>query len=1101
MVDYVKLRTDVVLSSIMGLEPPIDEYIESLDGNVLAKEDMAVMAMNASPPIYSMRDLGSALPPSKMVIPDDYQSYLAGHTKISTSALKDWPMANEDNDFGEHHPFGMNSNCCPLLHNAAHGEPHYVDHLFDYVKNYAQTHKDGERAMRLSKEDAMLYGDPKISMLDLYNKDLNRDYGADEDWESKKREYLANQFGLLPFLFGLEWHSEGEAERFYNILQELSTTPAYDSPEAKTLLNKFQEKTGVRWDRYLRNWRDRFTPLSAWWQRPSDRSGPTVSAPMDMPNAQLISPYLNDEPGHNYHWWKPYQFHGGVGRSSNSLKSIMNQSYPNVFNNGWLSDFLLDGVQIDGPHMLAGSHFPKANNDAPHLASALSSLSTGDMDYERRRSNWTHASMHNHLHPSEINEATARMVIPTEALLMSRFGDDLMKVTELGNPKVGRLREQHPNSNRTYYDLHNRHANHSDDAMKTAMSMLAGQAIQQFGPEIFTPVNGDVNANTIARGNIGQLASAANHLLMRGENVIQNEYMIPDATSGRITSKIGGFGPVSPKSESVIAPLFNSGNTDAWGHEMPATLTYKWDDANNSIVFDNKETPFNILQRTPHAGLVSAIDPSFANKQILPKNREINALSSNRQGFRHMTSYLHKSEDYEPTGVFESMIEPAHVIRDLDHMDTLKGFSGDWIVQKKPKGKRVLVKKKGKSVEPLSLPGEVKKSLKDTIPGDVVFDGYIKGKVLTVVDLLLHKDVDMSQEPLSDRVDALRTLYTTTDHVEFPAPNSCVNADMDGLAKAIANLDRTDLLIRDSKSTFIKGKEVHPKWILYPQDTISKNIPLPPLPEMSTRNSNIVLEYPGIYNPVIVKLDSDEKGVYVAGYEGLPHLVKQAETQFEIWSPVAAQYIGLPDQAIPSYRKRPIFRKSLDKAPEVNTTEERNDEDSITSIMRRARKVIMNKEVSMNSKELIASVDGMTEKLLDKYAEEYGIERTDDGKWTLNEAIDDDIAEKFAFPRMNQASSDGGAWSGMQADITAPTGPTEITDEENTTFGNPKRKNIEPDPSGGFRPMSMIFDTENGEATLDIQDGKAVVRFPKKDKNHEEEENDVLPALRHDDAL
>ena len=49
--------------------------------------------------------------------------------------------------------------------------------------------------------------------------------------------------------------------------------------------------------------------------------------------------------------------------------------------------------------------------------------------------------------------------------------------------------------------------------------------------------------------------------------------------------------------------------------------------------------------------------------------------------------------------------------------------------------------------------------------------------------------------------------------------------------------------------------------------------------------------------------------------------------------------------------------------------------------------------------------------------------------------------------------------------------------------------------------MSMIFDTENGEATLDIQDGKAVVRFPKKDKNHEEEENDVLPALRHDDAL
>jgi len=270
---------------------------------------------------------------------------------------------------------------------------------------------------------------------------------------------------------------------------------------------------------------------------------------------------------------------------------------------------------------------------------------------------------------------------------------------------------------------------------------------------------------------------------------------------------------------------------------------------------------------------------------------------------------------------------------------------------------------------------------------------------------------------------------------------------------------------------------------------------------MSIRNSNIILEYPGIYTPVIVKIDSDQKGTYVSEYEGMPHLVKQAQTQFGLWSPVAAHYIGLPDQAIPSYRKRPVLRKSIDKAPEVNIEGEHEDGDSISNIMRHARKAITSEERALNDKELIAHVDGLTQSMLDKYAGEYGLEHTEDGKWTVNEAIDDDIAEKFAFPRMNRASGDGGAWSGMQGDITAPTGPTEITDEENTTFANPRKDQVEPDPSGGFRPMSMIVDTENGQATLDIKDRKAVIRFPKKDKDHDARESEVLPALRHDNAL
>ena len=176
---------------------------------------------------------------------------------------------------------------------------------------------------------------------------------------------------------------------------------------------------------------------------------------------------------------------------------------------------------------------------------------------------------------------------------------------------------------------------------------------------------------------------------------------------------------------------------------------------------------------------------------ITPKTREINALSAHPTGGMSLTTDLHKSDDYEQTGVFESLIEPAHVIRDLDDMDTLKGFSGEWVVQKKPKGKRIMVKKKGKSINPTSLPIKVKKSLKDTIKGDATFDAYVDGDLLTVVDLLVHKDTDMAVEPLSDRVNTLRTLYTTTDNVHFPSPNSCVTTDEDGLMKTIATLDKT----------------------------------------------------------------------------------------------------------------------------------------------------------------------------------------------------------------------------------------------------------------------------------------------------------------------
>jgi len=1115
--ELVRLRTEVVLSCVNAQNPPFDEYLSVLKDSEITKQDMAALAMMADSPPYSMRNLGSPMSPSQMVIPQEYQKYLAGHTKLSTTYLNDWPMAEQDNRFGEHHPFGMKSNSCPLLHGAAWGEPLYVDHLFDFITHLgdeeniekserltlAHKHKEGERNNRLSPDEAMIYGNPDESILDLYIKDVNR-HSNYEEWQENKKEQLS-KFGMLPYLFGLEWSSNDKNESMMDLLKDLSKTDSYSSPESKSIRNNMQNKAGMTWDRVLRSWRDRFTPLKAWWMRPSDRHGPTSSPMVSDPTSHLIHPFIDDEESHNHHWWQPFQHWGGVGRDTKSLDTILKQSYPDIFNEGWLSDFLTNGVEIDSPAMLSGSHFPELARDSPDNSHMHTPTSIGDVDFERRRASWSHAANHQHLHPSQIGGQGARMTIPTNAFSISPFGRAMQGVTDLGAARGGMFRENHPNSNPMWHDLHNAHYNETDTALRMKMMEMAQGLREKHGNALFSPTTTeDMNANTIARGNIQQLAAAANMALMRGKH-------------GE-----GVFGNVHPSSKRVAPPIFNSGNTDAWGHNMSANLGWKWDPRINDISFDVKEQPFNLLQRTAHEGLVNGLNMNHHMHPITPKTREINALSAHPTGGMSLTTDLHKSDDYEQTGVFDSLIEPAHVIRDLDDMDTLKGFSGEWVVQKKPKGKRIMVKKKGKSIDPTSLPAKVKKSLKDTIKGDATFDAYVDGDLLTVVDLLVHKDTDMAVEPLSDRVNTLRTLYTTTDNVHFPSPNSCVTTDEDGLMKTIATLDKSDLLIRDAHSTFIKGKEVHPKWVLYPQDDISKSSPLPPLPEMSLKGNQVVLEYPAIFEPVIVKTDMDDKGFFVVDYEGPSHLIKQAKAQFVIWSPVAGIFLkegaagGAAGgaaantgtvtssdsgtlQPLHSARKRPIKRKSMDKAPEVMTEEE--EKGSISTIMRHARRAIANADESMKEKRLIGIVDGLTSKKLELYGNEYGLERTESGEWTVNEAIDDDIAEKFAFPRMNRASADGGAWSGMQADLTAPTGPTEITDEENTTFGNPKREESEETMDDMFKPLSMRVTTDDGEAVLDMKEGKAILRYPGKEKTHDEDENDVVQATRDDHVL
>ncbi len=1128
-----RVRTNVLMSVLLDKAIDIDGYVNALDRAVeVKKEDMALLSSMAgmeNPP-YQMRSLKEPLPVSSMVIPESASSFFNGQSKVSTNYTEDWPQSDASNPFGEHHPFGMKSSCCPLLHGAAHGEPEYAHHIIRSI-NDLEAISSGERthdsAIRSDQEYHQYAGALNQSQYDLYKRDRQRSensFKTDESYMEEKKNELMQSFGMLPYLFGMEYQTSDQRSNGMDLLVDLANTSGIDSPESRSILNKMQERTGMQWGRMLRNWRCRFTPMLHWWTRPSDRHGPTVPSMSEPHMSNMHSPFVGDgNRSYNYHWWEPFMHWGGVGRSVDSFDSVLRQSYPDIFNS-WLSEFLIHNTNFE---MLqhandGGSHFPELSSSPlmqgdPTRFAIESRLEGTSNNFSNRRANWSHASNHHHMHPSEINEdVTGRMVIPNDAMMLSPLGRQLAVQTDMGGPRIGIGSEPHPTSNETYWMTHNNHFKMSDENIGRAIGNLSRQVMKQFGPQVLNPIDPtDPVQGDIARGNLQQIAAAANHMLMHSPTTSYRS-VAPTAEGMKMVS----IGPVSNKSRATTPPVYLSGNTDAWGHMMPATLAWRHDPEQGTI-FDLKDEPFQLMQRTAHAGHVAAALPSLLQTAMSPKPREINALDYiSPTGLNSiMSQSLQKADDYEPTGVFETMIEPAHTLYDLDDMNTLKGFSGDYVIQKMPKGERMLVEKKGATVKPSKIPNKIKKQLKE-MKGDFTLDAYLNDEKMNVVDLLVHKGTDMHMEPLEDRINALRTLYQSTEEVNFPMPSNCVFSDDEGLAKAVAEMKgaNKELIIRDAYSTFMKGRDTHPKWIrLVNDDDISKLYPT--IPDVSFVNDSIVLDYPSIPYPVIAKGSMEGNGFNIESYDGPKYLIKHARRQLKLWGPVAFNLIkegggaatgggssggtftsstaGTNKPVHSTFkRRRPRKRRSSQveviKAPAV-IDEDDPKSDDVSDIMSQVRRFINNSDEAKTSNELCNEIKGLKPKMLEVFGPEFGIEQTEDKKkWTVNEAIDDDIVERFAYPRMNRASPDGGAWSGMQADITAPRGPTELVDDSGTTFGDPREG--EADEENYDRSLHIRIAAQRGfndDAEVEVDGERAVLRIPRHTPEDEEDEQQL----------
>lgn len=197
--------------------------------------------------------------------------------------------------------------------------------------------------------------------------------------------------------------------------------------------------------------------------------------------------------------------------------------------------------------------------------------------------------------------------------------------------------------------------------------------------------------------------------------------------------------------------------------------------------------------------------------------------------------------------------KPMYRIFDIEDMQELQGFSGDYLVQEKYDGMRIQIHKIDNQVKIYSYnekditdkcPDQVtemkKKSYGDCILDAelILFDGedalhradtishvfknkYPNAKLKAhVFDIMRHDEKNMTDEELEQRINILFNNYSakTSDALHFPSKKDTRTADslkdIEEYAKEIMEMPTSEgVVIKDLTSTYFIGTKKNPKWI------------------------------------------------------------------------------------------------------------------------------------------------------------------------------------------------------------------------------------------------------------------------------------------------
>ena len=212
---------------------------------------------------------------------------------------------------------------------------------------------------------------------------------------------------------------------------------------------------------------------------------------------------------------------------------------------------------------------------------------------------------------------------------------------------------------------------------------------------------------------------------------------------------------------------------------------------------------------------------------------------------------IKKSDEEEREQGFMIPNKPMYRIFEIEDIEELKGFTGNWLVQEKFDGMRIQIHKEGKDIKIYSFNGreitdrfpKQKEILNEKHFGNCILDaeavlykdneplhraetiayvnGRDKGEIkVHVFDIMKHEDDNISMSKLDDRFRILQQNFAphSDEYLQFPNKQDSRIADslkqINEYAKEMMeNPTSEGVVIKDLASSYVVGKKKNPKWI------------------------------------------------------------------------------------------------------------------------------------------------------------------------------------------------------------------------------------------------------------------------------------------------
>ena len=212
---------------------------------------------------------------------------------------------------------------------------------------------------------------------------------------------------------------------------------------------------------------------------------------------------------------------------------------------------------------------------------------------------------------------------------------------------------------------------------------------------------------------------------------------------------------------------------------------------------------------------------------------------------------IKKSDEEEREQGFMIPNKPMYRIFEIEDIEELKGFTGNWLVQEKFDGMRIQIHKEEKDIKIYSFNGreitdrfpKQKEILNEKHFGNCILDaeavlykddeplhraetiayvnGRDKGEIkVHVFDIMKHESDNISMNKLDDRFRILQQNFAphSDEYLQFPNKQDSRIADslqqISEYAKEIMeNPTSEGVVIKDLASSYVVGKKKNPKWI------------------------------------------------------------------------------------------------------------------------------------------------------------------------------------------------------------------------------------------------------------------------------------------------